>query len=95
VRIVEIQLSQLQDRLRERRITLNASAEVKKLLAEAGHDPQFGARPLKRTIQRLVVDPLTARLLAGEVRDGAQVTLAARSGAITINVAAPKAAPAA
>jgi ATP-dependent Clp protease ATP-binding subunit ClpB len=90
--IVGLQLAQVERRLQERRIVLKPTEAAKKLLAEAGFDPQFGARPLKRAIQRLVVDPLTTKILAGELPDGSEVKVDARDGTITLSVAAAKAA---
>jgi ATP-dependent Clp protease ATP-binding subunit ClpB len=80
--IVDLQLAQVESRLRERRIRLVLTAPARQLLSEAGFDPAFGARPLKRTVQRLVVDPLTVKLLAGEIHDGAEVTVGVEKGAI-------------
>ena len=90
--IVDLQLAQVEARLADRRIRLVASDAAKHRLAVAGFDPQFGARPLKRTIQRLVVDPLTALLLAGEVKDGSEVDLDVRNEEIVLTVGRPKAA---
>ena len=69
-RIVEIQLEGLKKRLGERGIALELSDEAKEVVGEEGFDPAFGARPLKRAIQRLVQDPLARRILSGDVRDG-------------------------
>ncbi|HTT14168.1 MAG TPA: ATP-dependent chaperone ClpB [Thermoplasmata archaeon] len=85
--IVGLQLAQVEARLAERRIRLVATPAAKALLAAEGYDPQFGARPLKRTIQRLVVDPLTQKLLAGEIKDGSTVTVDAKDGAIALTAA--------
>jgi ATP-dependent Clp protease ATP-binding subunit ClpB len=68
--IVELQLARLRDRLAERRIVLELSDAAKEALAEAGWDPAYGARPLKRAIQRLVENPLALRLLEGDFADG-------------------------
>jgi ATP-dependent Clp protease ATP-binding subunit ClpB len=89
--IVDLQLAQVESRLKERRIRLKATDAAKKLLAENGFDPQFGARPLKRTIQRLVVDPLTTKVLSGEIRDGSEVRVDAEDGQITLGASATKA----
>jgi ATP-dependent Clp protease ATP-binding subunit ClpB len=86
VAIVDLQLALVETRLTDRRIRLRATDAAKRSLAAAGFDPQFGARPLKRTIQRLVVDPLTVQLLAGEIKDGSEVTIDAKDGAITLHV---------
>jgi len=83
--IVDLQLAGVEHRLRERRIRLQASDAAKALLAHTGFDPQFGARPLKRTIQRLVVDPLTTEILSGKIRDGNEVRIDARDGAIVLS----------
>ena len=68
--IVELQLARLRDRLAERRIELEITDAAKEALAEAGWDPAYGARPLKRAIQRLVENPLALRLLEGDFADG-------------------------
>src|SRR5207244_11125245 len=76
-RIVDIQLDHLRKRLSDRRIGLDVTPAAKTLLAREGYDPTFGARPLKRTVQRLVQDPLALRLLEREVKDGDTVTVGA------------------
>jgi ATP-dependent Clp protease ATP-binding subunit ClpB len=68
--IVDIQLASLKKRLGERGITLELSDAARGIIAEEGYDPTFGARPLKRAIQRLVQDPLAKRVLSSEFRDG-------------------------
>ena len=74
--IVDIQLDGLAGRLADRRLTLGVTAEAKLLLASQGFEPAFGARPLKRLIQRLIGDPLAMALLEGEYLEGATVTVA-------------------
>ncbi len=88
--IVDLQLAQVQARLADRRIQVTATDQAKRLLAREGYDPQFGARPLKRTIQRRVVDPLSAKLLAGEIRDGSEVVVDAQADGVRLNVIARK-----
>jgi ATP-dependent Clp protease ATP-binding subunit ClpB len=73
--IVDIQLARLQKRLEERRITLVVTPAARDYLAQKGYDPHYGARPLKRLIQREVETALAKRLLAGEIRDGQTVQL--------------------
>jgi ATP-dependent Clp protease ATP-binding subunit ClpB len=68
--IVELQLTRLRARLAERRIQLELTDAAKEHLAEAGWDPTYGARPLKRAIQRLVENPLALRLLEGDFEEG-------------------------
>jgi ATP-dependent Clp protease ATP-binding subunit ClpB len=74
-RIVDIQVALLRRRLEDRRIHLEVTEAAKALLAREGYDPTFGARPLKRTIQRLVQDPLALRLLEREFVEGDTVTV--------------------
>ncbi|HEX4046730.1 MAG TPA: AAA family ATPase, partial [Elusimicrobiota bacterium] len=73
-RIVDIQLEAVRKRLAERRVNLELTDAAKDLLAREGYDPAYGARPLKRAISRLVVDPLARMLLAGELVDGGRVS---------------------
>ncbi len=68
--IIDIQLRNVRKRLAERRIDLELSPAAKELLAEEGYDPVYGARPLKRTIQRLILDPLALAVLEGQFREG-------------------------
>ncbi len=82
-RIVDIQVGHLQRRLADKRIRLELTEASKALLAKEGYDPAFGARPLKRTIQRLVQDPLALRLLEGEFAEGDTVVVDAKGDAIT------------
>jgi ATP-dependent Clp protease ATP-binding subunit ClpB len=70
LKIVDIQLGLLAKRLAEQGITLQVSAKAKAYLAEAGFDPLYGARPLKRTIQNLMQNPLAGKVLAGEIKEG-------------------------
>ncbi len=88
-RIVDLQLALIESRLQSRRIRLRATAPARSWLATQGYDPQFGARPLKRTLQRLVLDPLTTRLLEGTIRDGSEVTLNLRNGELELTASAP------
>ena len=73
--IVDVQLARLKKRLAGRKITLELDAEALKWLADEGYDPVFGARPLKRVLQRAIQDPLAEMLLSGDVMDGAVVTV--------------------
>ena len=93
--IVEHQLARLRNRLAERRISLELTDAAKESLVEAGWDPSYGARPLKRAIQRLVENPLALRLLEGELADGDTICVDARDGEIVFEKAAAAAATAA
>jgi ATP-dependent Clp protease ATP-binding subunit ClpB len=88
-RIVDIQLGHLRRRLAARRIELEVTDGARALLGREGYDPTFGARPLKRTIQRLVQDPLSLKLLQRELSDGDTVTVDAEGDAIVFKRAAP------
>ena len=82
--IVDIQMARLLKRLAGRKITLDLDAAARKWLADEGYDPVFGARPLKRVIQRTVQDPLAEMLLAGDVKDGDTVTVRAGADGLII-----------
>lgn len=82
--IVDIQLRELAARLRDRRIELTLTDEAKTLIATAGYDPVYGARPLRRAIQRDLMNPLAKALLDGDVRDGQTVSVDAKDGAFLI-----------
>ncbi len=71
--IVDIQLERLNALLAERRLSVSLTSKVKEFLAQRGYDPAFGARPLKRVIQRLIQDPLAMQLLEGKFREGDHV----------------------
>src|SRR5471032_2924578 len=89
-RIVEIQFSRLQKLLEERKIVLTLDAAARDWLAAKGWDPAYGARPLKRVIQRNVQDPLAEMILAGEVKDGDRVAISTQGNVLTFNGNAPK-----
>ena len=89
-RIVEIQFSRLQKLLEDRKITLTLDAAARDWLAAKGWDPAYGARPLKRVIQRHVQDPLAEMILAGDVVDGDQVAISKQGNVLTFNGKAPQ-----
>jgi ATP-dependent Clp protease ATP-binding subunit ClpB len=78
-RIVEIQLGRLEKLLEDRKIVLELDDEAVEWLAQKGYDPAYGARPLKRVMQKELQDPLAERILLGDVRDGARVKITAGS----------------
>jgi ATP-dependent Clp protease ATP-binding subunit ClpB len=82
--IVDIQLARLQKRLAGRTISLDLDEGARKWLADEGYDPVFGARPLKRVIQRALQDPLAELLLAGEVKDGETIAVSAGAEGLII-----------
>ena len=81
-KIVEIQLKRLSKRLAQQKITLDLSDSAKQLLAREGYDPVYGARPLRRVIQKEILDPLSIDILEGKVREGQTVYVDARNGAL-------------
>jgi ATP-dependent Clp protease ATP-binding subunit ClpB len=89
-RIVEIQFARLSKLLEERKIVLTLDAPARDWLAAKGWDPAYGARPLKRVMQRYLQDPLAEMILAGEVKDGDKVAISAEGNVLTFNSKAPK-----
>ncbi|HEX2457029.1 MAG TPA: ATP-dependent chaperone ClpB [Vicinamibacterales bacterium] len=83
--IIDIQLRSLMKRLAERKIVVELSDRAKDLLIEEGYDPTYGARPLKRTIQRRILDPLAMRVLQGEFREGDVVRVDASAGDLSFS----------
>jgi len=82
-KVVEIQLRSLSDRLKERQIRLEFTDKAQDLIMELGYDPAFGARPLKRTIQQQIENPLASELLAGRFADGDVVRVDAEGSRFT------------
>jgi ATP-dependent Clp protease ATP-binding subunit ClpB len=82
--IVDIQVRFLTDRLAGRSLSIELSEAAREHLATAGYDPAFGARPLKRLIQREIQDPLAMRMLAGEIAEGDRVVVDAADGSLVI-----------
>ena len=78
--VVEIQLSRLEKRLSQQQLALEVDRSARQLIAREGFDPQFGARPLKRAIQDLLLDPLATKLLIGEFKPGDRIKVSARDG---------------
>jgi ATP-dependent Clp protease ATP-binding subunit ClpB len=84
-RIVDIQLQRLQQLLDERKIKLALDTKAREWLAEKGYDPAYGARPLKRAIQKSVQDPLSELILSGRIKDGEKVSVSAGKTGLTFN----------
>ena len=83
--IVDIQLAHLQKLLEDRKIALTLDAKARDWLAEKGYDPAYGARPLKRVIQKFVQDPLSELILSGRIKDGDKVSISAGRQGLTFN----------
>jgi len=80
--IVDIQVARVAKLLKDRKITLDLTEAAKRWLGRVGYDPVYGARPLKRAVQRYLQDPLAERLLAGQIPDGSTVTIDEGDGAL-------------
>jgi ATP-dependent Clp protease ATP-binding subunit ClpB len=91
-RIVDIQMQRLQKLLEDRKIVLTLEPKGREWLAEKGYDPAYGARPLKRVIQKSVQDPLAELILSGKIKDGEKVTISAGKQGLVFNGAAVAAA---
>ncbi len=91
--IAELQLERLRARLAERKLSLELTDAAKEVLAEAGWDPTYGARPLKRALQRLVENPLAQRLLEGEFAEGDTIRVDAQNGELVFERAGAAAEP--
>ena len=91
-RIVDIQMQRLQKLLEDRKITLTLEPKGREWLAEKGYDPAYGARPLKRVIQKSVQDPLAELILSGKIKDGEKVVISAGKQGLVFNGAAVAAA---
>ncbi len=89
-RIVEIQFGRLTSLLEDRKIVLTLDASARDWLAAKGWDPAYGARPLKRVIQRNLQDPLAEMILAGDVKDGDRVVISTEGNVLTFNGKAPQ-----
>jgi ATP-dependent Clp protease ATP-binding subunit ClpB len=84
-KIVDIQLKHLQQLLADRKIVLDIDEKAKTWLANTGYDPVYGARPLKRVIQRQLQNPLATMLLSGAIKDGDTVRVTAQDGQLAIS----------
>ncbi len=86
LQIVDLMLNQVARRLSERHISLEASQEARELLSEKGYDPAFGARPLRRVIQREVENPIASAVLRGEFTEGDTILLDVEDGGLTLRL---------
>jgi ATP-dependent Clp protease ATP-binding subunit ClpA len=81
-KIVDIELAKVQKRLKEKDININITDSAKSFIAKEGFDPNLGARPLKRVIQRKILDPLSLKIVIGEINSGDIVTVDFKNGEI-------------
>lgn len=89
-KIVDLEVSKLLERLEEKEITLKLGAAARNLLVEEGYDPDYGARPMRRAVERFLEDPLAEALLAGEINEGDIVTAKVKKGSKVISFLARK-----
>ena len=94
-KIVELQVAKLSERVREKDVEIELTEEARALLGNLGYDPTYGARPLKRVIQKQLVEKLALRLLEGEFQPGDRVRVDAQDGELAFTKAALTAEPAA
>ena len=92
VQIVDLLVEEVQERLSDRGISIELTGRAKEWIAEKGFDPAFGARPLRRTVQRYLETPLARKVLAGEIGDGGRFTVDAVEGEIVFDMASVQAA---
>ncbi len=84
-RIVDIQIARLSKLLEDRKITIALDPKAREWLADKGYEPAYGARPLKRVIQKAVQDPLAELILSGKIKDGEKVSISAGKQGLTFN----------
>ena len=85
--IITLQVASMAARLKDRRIKLEVDESARQYLAREGYDPAYGARPLRRLVQREIGDPLAKMLLAGKVKEGETVTVTATDSKLNLGVA--------
>jgi len=84
-KIVDIQLAELTERLKEKGIKVAVDAAARKYIAEHGFDPEYGARPVKRVIQRMILDKLADKMIGGQIKDGGKVKISSKESGITVS----------
>jgi ATP-dependent Clp protease ATP-binding subunit ClpB len=85
-KIVDLQVEYLKKRLADRRIEIELTDAAKEYIARQGYDPVYGARPLKRFIQKNIETPLARKLIAGEIRDNSYVKIELKNGSLSFDV---------
>ena len=93
-KIVDLELEKVRDRLKKKKININVSEKAKDLLAKIGFDPMLGARPLKRVIQREILDPLALKIVISQIKEGERAMIDEKDGKIVFVEAAPAKSPA-
>jgi ATP-dependent Clp protease ATP-binding subunit ClpC len=83
--VVDIQIEEVQQRLKEKGIKISVDKEAKKFIVEKGYDPNYGARPLKRLIQKTIIDKLADHIIRGTIKDGSKVKISYKDSGITVD----------
>jgi ATP-dependent Clp protease ATP-binding subunit ClpC len=86
VKIVDLEISKVQKRLVEKKITIKLNADAKDLIIDHGYDEKYGARPLRRSIESLLEDPLSEALLSGEINEGDSVLIDRKEEALAFEL---------
>jgi len=92
--IIELMLQELEERMSEKKLTLSLTTPAKELIAEKGFDPAYGARPLRRTIQKLLEDPLSEEIIKGRIEEGQDIKVSRRGDELVFTSAEKEEAPA-
>jgi ATP-dependent Clp protease ATP-binding subunit ClpC len=87
LRIVELEVNKVLTRIKAKEVHIEMSQSAKEFLIEKGYDPQYGARPMRRAVERYLEDPLAEELLRGHVKAGDRVEVVAAEGRLTFHVA--------
>ena len=85
-KIVNLQLQEIIEKLKKKDIEIEITDIARKVLAEKGYDPQFGARPLKRVIQREILDPISEKLIVGKIKKGKKIVVSSKNNEIEIKI---------
>ncbi len=85
-KIIDLQLEKVESRLLEKKIKIKVNKKAKEVLAKKGYDPNFGARPLKRVIQHLILDPLAKEIIEGKIKERDKIVVDAKDGEIVIKI---------
>ena len=90
LRIVDLEVNKVLTRIKAKEVYIELSQSAKEFLIEKGYDPQYGARPMRRAVERYLEDPLAEELLRGHVKAGDRVEVVAADGKLTFRVAEPQ-----
>ena len=89
-KIVDVQLRNLAHRLESRQLTVDLDNEARDLLAERGYEPAYGARPLKRAVQQMLLDPMAYKIISGEIHGGDTIEVTVKDGELDFKAVSPE-----